>query len=371
MTKFFLLLAGLLANTCSYSQTFVLEGTTPSKLNGVRIDLIISEIYDQSRHETKYSTKVEAGRFTISGSLRNPTTSATLSSSNHGFYLCAIDTGVNIITVRPLPAKTPFYKNQLSNAVMEKSISNTVCREIADMQNNFFVKNGKPSPSNKNIIVLDSSAKAQMARQELAILKQNNAVYYSLVYLYQLYLQHNRSLNHLKEVFQSFTDSIKATPLAQELADLMKKSEDVLVGKQVPPMVLIDTLGNNISPEFLKGKNYLLAFGATWCKPCKKNYPLLRELYARYKDSNFEIISINLDENKTEWLRQIRQFELTWTHVSELKPWKENQNSKTFEVHYLPLYILVDRNGKMVYNSMQSKDYGGSKLNEHIRAVTQ
>ena len=144
----------------------------------------------------------------------------------------------------------------------------------------------------------------------------------------------------------------------------------MLVGQKIPPIILIDTSGVEISADYLIGKNYLLAFGATWCKPCKKNYPLLRELYTKYKNANFEIISVNLDENKSEWLKQIREYRLNWLHVSELKPWRENQNSKTFEVFYLPLYILVDRNGVMVYNSIQSKDYKTEKLEQSIIQAT-
>ena len=93
-------------------------------------------------------------------------------------------------------------------------------------------------------------------------------------------------------------------------------------------------------------------------------------MYTKYKNANFEIISVNLDENKSEWLKQIREYRLNWLHVSELKPWRENQNSKTFEVFYLPLYILVDRNGVMVYNSIQSKDYKTEKLEQSIIQAT-
>ena len=226
--------------------------------------------------------------------------------------MCAIDTGLNVLNVQELPAKTPFFKNLLSNAVIEKSISNSICREIADMQNNFYVKYGRPTPGNEKVIGLDSFRKAEMAKQELTILKKNKTAYYSLVHLYNIYFNRSRSLEELTDVFDAFSDTLKATPLAIEFEAMINLSRKMLVGQKIPPIILIDTSGVEISADYLIGKNYLLAFGATWCKPCKKNYPLLRELYTKYKNANFEIISVNLDENKSEWLKQIREYRLNW-----------------------------------------------------------
>lgn len=369
MSKIFFVLLGTLVGRVTYGQSFVLEGRTPAKLNGLAVELSVSEIYDQEKHETKYKATVERDSFRIEGTLNNPAAIATITSKN-GYYLCAIDTGLNVLNVQELPAKPPFFKNLLSNAVIEKSISNSICREIADMQNNFYVKYGRPTPGNEKVIGLDSFRKAEMAKQELTILKKNKTAYYSLVHLYNIYFNRSRSLEELTDVFDAFSDTLKATPLAIEFEAMINLSRKMLVGQKIPPIILIDTSGVEISADYLIGKNYLLAFGATWCKPCKKNYPLLRELYTKYKNANFEIISVNLDENKSEWLKQIREYRLNWLHVSELKPWRENQNSKTFEVFYLPLYILVDRNGVMAYNSIQSKDYKTEKLEQSIIQAT-
>ena len=64
----------------TYGQSFVLEGRTPAKLNGLAVELSVSEIYDQEKHETKYKATVERGRFRIEGTLNNPTAIATITS---------------------------------------------------------------------------------------------------------------------------------------------------------------------------------------------------------------------------------------------------------------------------------------------------
>jgi len=46
-----------------------------------------------------------------------------------------------------------------------------------------------------------------------------------------------------------------------------------------------------------RGKVVYLDFWASWCIPCRKSFPWMNMLQARYKEKGFEVIAVSLDEN--------------------------------------------------------------------------
>ncbi len=63
---------------------------------------------------------------------------------------------------------------------------------------------------------------------------------------------------------------------------------------------LKDLSGKLWDSEAMRDKVVLVDFWATWCKPCKEMFPALDKLVAKYKDQPFVLLSITMDEKKTE-----------------------------------------------------------------------
>jgi len=71
----------------------------------------------------------------------------------------------------------------------------------------------------------------------------------------------------------------------------------VRVGDSVPPFELTDTSGNKFTNESLLGSTYILQFTASWCGVCRKEMPHLEaEVWAPFRDKNFVLIGVDLDE---------------------------------------------------------------------------
>ncbi|MBO9661200.1 MAG: TlpA family protein disulfide reductase, partial [Chitinophagaceae bacterium] len=66
---------------------------------------------------------------------------------------------------------------------------------------------------------------------------------------------------------------------------------------------LPDVNGNKIALSSLKGKVVLLDFWASWCVPCRAANKHLVKLYAKYKSKGFEIYSVSVDDEKSDWLK--------------------------------------------------------------------
>lgn len=116
---------------------------------------------------------------------------------------------------------------------------------------------------------------------------------------------------------------------------------------------VVDSDGHPISSESLRGRFVLFDFWATWCPPCIRALPAMRQLSRFLPEQQFRLISINEDEDPQTWRQFSRAHEMDWRQI-----WDEKSNlyhafglaaqSKLS----LPRYVLVDGDGfvRQVYS---------------------
>jgi thiol-disulfide isomerase/thioredoxin len=68
--------------------------------------------------------------------------------------------------------------------------------------------------------------------------------------------------------------------------------------KTLPEFTLYDLDGNTVTRDDLIGKALFINFWATWCKPCRKEIPLLIEMQEKYAADGFEIIGVAIDNKE-------------------------------------------------------------------------
>jgi thiol-disulfide isomerase/thioredoxin len=67
--------------------------------------------------------------------------------------------------------------------------------------------------------------------------------------------------------------------------------------KAVHDPELIDAAGyQKILAEY-KGQPLLVTFWATWCEPCRAEYPMLNELAKQYAPQGLKVVGVNLDDD--------------------------------------------------------------------------
>ncbi len=134
-------------------------------------------------------------------------------------------------------------------------------------------------------------------------------------------------------------------------------------GKDAPEVSLPDVNGKTISLSSFRGKYVLLDFWASWCGPCRAENPNVVAAYAKYKDKNFTIFSVSLDNNKDAWQRAIRDDGLVWTHVSDLQGW-HSMAVATYNIESIPSNFLIDTAGRII-----GKNLRGEQLEEALKSV--
>ena len=176
-----------------------------------------------------------------------------------------------------------------------------------------------------------------------------------------------------QEVMGVINDAVKMDPEHVSLAGLKQTLQAQMqsspgagggqwVGKQAPDFTLPDVDGKQVSLSSLKGKYVLVDFWASWCMPCRVENPNIVATYKNFKDKNFTILGVSLDEDKGKWVEAIKKDELTWTHVSDLKQW-ESMVIPLYQFNGIPYNVLVDPSGKIIAEGLRGGDLG-AKLAE-------
>ena len=90
-----------------------------------------------------------------------------------------------------------------------------------------------------------------------------------------------------------------------------------------------------------KGKVVLINFFGSWCAPCKAETPDFIEVYEKYKDKNFVIIGLAVDNNVNDAIEFVNNFGVTYPVFQA-----NEELIKYFRVGPIPTSLLFDKNGK-------------------------
>lgn len=174
----------------------------------------------------------------------------------------------------------------------------------------------------------------------------------SYVSLYILDDQGGISNSTFETRFNTLTPRIKNSAMGKELTASFNALKSVEVGKPAKDFVQNDTEGKAVSLSSFRGRYVLLDFWASWCGPCRSENPNVLKAYEKFKDKNFEIIAVSLDDKKAPWLKAIQADGLPWIHVSDLKGIK-NQVAAMYGVTGIPQNFLIDPNGMIVARDLR------------------
>ena len=104
------------------------------------------------------------------------------------------------------------------------------------------------------------------------------------------------------------------------------------------------------------GKVVYVDFWASWCAPCRTSFPLLNKLHQELKAQGFEVVAVNLDEDKTKAEQFLAEFQVGFTVLrDETGEWADR-----YVVESMPTSFIVDRQGvvRHIHHGFTGTDIG-------------
>ena len=154
-------------------------------------------------------------------------------------------------------------------------------------------------------------------------------------------------------------------PLCAKVKPYLKSLSLRAPGTMFKDIEEADTLGNShkLSEYVGKGNYVLIDFWASWCGPCMMEMPNVKANFEKYKAKGFNIVGLSFDRNADAWKKAIREKELNWIHLSDLKFW-QTIASETYGIRSIPASILCDPTGKII-----AIDLRGEKLGNTLKEI--
>jgi len=136
---------------------------------------------------------------------------------------------------------------------------------------------------------------------------------------------------------------------------LVQSSEQPTVDLVGKPLAIegVTALGAEFNWSAYRGKVVLVDFWATWCGPCRRQMPEVKDYFQKHKDAGFDIVGINLDSDTEALAKYLDENQIEWEQLVGEAPKKL---AKDLGVRGIPTLVLVDRDGTVIATSHKAEE---------------
>jgi len=107
-----------------------------------------------------------------------------------------------------------------------------------------------------------------------------------------------------------------------------------------------DRNGNKVTLDKFLGKYIYIDVWATWCKPCREEFPHLEAIKKHFQDQDqLEIIAISIDKDSNKWVKLINESSISGLQLHSLP---DSDFVNFYGIGALPRYILIDKIGNVI-----------------------
>ncbi|MDH7461035.1 TlpA disulfide reductase family protein [Chitinophagaceae bacterium 26-R-25] len=376
MKNYFAIALATVAVHGANAQQFTLNGKIEGAATSEKVKLYYT---DASGKRTTDSTTVNNGSFALKGNIAAP----TMAFIEYGKGAPGQNPNTASFFIEPKAMKGSFKVGDFKNMVItgsttqdefvELESSKEPIRKEMEPLSKAYEKAGegmrKAQKEKKSDDVLDSlryEAAAihdkfepyfqRQAQKDFQFFAKHPQSYVTAYYL--RFHTTDISLDSLQMFYNALGSTIQQSGDGKNIAKEIEKLKAGSPGSVAKNFTAKDINGKSLSLADFKGKYVLIDFWASWCVPCRKSMPHVKELYGKYKDKGFDVIAVSDDDrDSTAWKKAIAKDGTDmWNNVLRGMDWEKIRKgesndkdiSEKFGIHSLPTKILIDKNGVII-----------------------
>lgn len=339
-TFLFLMLSALLMSCADGRNTYFIHGNFKDSKSDLVYLICSNQVID--------STTVKDGEFTFHGNARIPQLAyvADARTTRAAVNSCVVILEPGLLSVLPWEDYDDYYVTGSKANKLHAEFS----KQARDLTNYYESHEGEEGileevEAKYNKILLDGVA-------------GNPDNIFGLICLRELSYEQDPALT--RSMLDIFSSDICKSELWKTLDERNQKMLATSAGKNYLEFSQTDQFGNVISSKDVLAtpgvKYVLIDFWASWCGPCMREVPFLKETYSKYFDKGFQILGVSLDRARDPWQKAIVDNQMNWIHVSDLKYW-DNEVAKQYGINSIPANFLVESStGKIIATNLRGKD---------------
>jgi thiol-disulfide isomerase/thioredoxin len=132
-----------------------------------------------------------------------------------------------------------------------------------------------------------------------------------------------------------------------------------------PTLRLLDTDGKPVDLAQYKGRVVLVNFWATWCPPCRKEFPSLGRVRKLFKPAEFDVLAVNVGEDPDA------VFSFTGNTEFPVLFDRDAKAMAAWSVKGLPTTFVVDRQGRLAFRATGGREFDDPDIVATIKQMTQ
>jgi peroxiredoxin len=129
---------------------------------------------------------------------------------------------------------------------------------------------------------------------------------------------------------------------AAKVQPFVDTSATAELGKPAPDFTLRTLDGKSVSLSSLRGRPVIVNFWASWCNPCRHEFPLLRSTLAKHKLDKLAVVGVSFEDIDSDARAFAKQEHATWPLAVDID---NGLTAKTYGVRSVPTTYFVTPEG--------------------------